>query len=58
MTWRYMLRFLLKMEESKLDDRVQVWDVSEGEFYPCELLEMQGDDIIDDGQLFIAIKED
>ena len=59
MSWRELLGFLLTLDDNRLDDTATVWDVADGEFYPCDFLELQeGDDVLDAGHLFIAIKQD
>ena len=58
-TWREIVTFLSTLDDDQLDDTATVWDVEQGEFYACDFLELQdGDDILDDGHLFIAIKQD
>ena len=59
MKWRELLAYLLSLDDDRLDDTATVYDVSIGEYYPCDMLEIQdGDDILDDGHLFISINMD
>lgn len=57
MSWRELLVFLKKLEENndkRLDDDVIVYSTIEGEYYPADVVEFEGeDDVIDNKQLFV-----
>lgn len=57
MTYRELLQFLKGLEQNnddRLDDSVTIYNSVDGEYYPSDLLEFNGDDVLDDGHLFIA----
>lgn len=58
MTWQELYDFLTQNFDAKwFQDSVTVYDKSEGEFYPSDVIEFQdGDDVIDSGSVFISIK--
>ena len=53
-----LLEFLKSLEsnaDNRLYDTVAVWDMEEGEYYPAELLEIDGSDgILDAGHMFFG----
>lgn len=54
-SYRDLLEYLKKLEadnDSRLDDTLTVYD--NGEYYPADILEFEGDDVLDDGHLFIT----
>ena len=62
MTWGELLDLLYERGRDDpvfLEDKVFVWDVSNGEFYEADTLEtVEADGIIECNQLFISIRED
>jgi hypothetical protein len=55
-TWRDVLDFLsiLAMRQDKrLDDTATIYDPTAGEYYPADFVEFEGDDVLNDGQLFL-----
>ena len=58
MTYEELLAHLKVMEadsDDRLQDDVTVWDMEEGEYYPAELLEIDGSDgILDAGHMFFG----
>jgi hypothetical protein len=59
MTYRQLLEFLKGLEQDRddrLDDTVQVYMVSDGEYYPADMFEIEltGDDVLNECHLFIA----
>ena len=58
-TYRDVLKYLnglAQKGDARLDDTLTVRDTT-GEYYPAELLEFNGDDILDDGALFVVALE-
>lgn len=58
LTYRGLLRILQakeKQEDTSLDDTVTV--CVDGEYFTAELLEFEGDDILDDGRLVIVTQD-
>ena len=58
MTYEELLAHLKVMEadsDDRLQDDITVWDMEEGEYYPAELLEIDGSDgILDAGHMFFG----
>tara|TARA_R110002020_G_C16140595_1_gene761863 strand:+ start:52 stop:258 length:207 start_codon:yes stop_codon:yes gene_type:complete len=57
-----VLDFLKTLEENddnRLGDTVTVWDMEMGEYFPANLLTIEGGDgIMEDGQMFFAFNFD
>ena len=58
MTYEELLTYLKGMEadsDDRLQDDITVWNMEEGEYYPAELLEIDGSDgILDAGHMFFG----
>lgn len=53
--WLAYLRELEEANDDRLDDQAIVWDMAEGEYKPCDIVEFSGDDdVIQEGRLFIG----
>ena len=64
-TWRELLTYLRGLEsdtrlfetgDNRLDDTIIIRD-NNGEYYPAEFLEFEGDDIMDDGHIILVPHE-
>lgn len=56
LTYKELLDFLLELKASndeRLHDTVVVYNSQDGEYYPADVVEFNGDDILSDGHLFI-----
>ena len=60
MNWGELLEYLYEKsidDVNFLQEAVTVWDMDEGEYYPCDTLETaEADDILDKGHLFLSIE--
>jgi len=55
-TYRDLLKFFKELEakgDNRLDDNVTVYNSIDGEYYPADIVEFNGDDILDNGHLFL-----
>ena len=60
MTYKELLDYLLQLnyeKDARLEDTATVYNCADGEYYPAEIVEFTGDDILDDGTLFIMAKD-
>lgn len=56
-TYADLLKYLLELQanhDNRLQDTITVYNSIDGEYYPAEFLEFDGDNILDDGHIFIA----
>lgn len=59
MKWKELDAFICGLSDEQLEDTVTVYDQSEGEFYPCDVIEFtESDDVLDSGSMFIVIKDE
>ncbi len=57
MNWNQLLEFIRDLPSDRREDTVTVYDMSRGEYYPCDVVEFSiGCDVIDDGQVFLKIE--
>jgi len=58
-TWeelRVHLNQLAMEGDDRLQDNLSIYSM-DAEWYPAQLLEHMGDDVLDDGHLFLCVKE-
>lgn len=55
--FRRYLNDLKKSNDGRLQDTLTVYDSVAGEYFPAEFVEFNGDDILDDGSIFILTKD-
>ena len=60
MTWNDLYMMIHEkghVDQNFLEESVTIYDMSAGEFYPCDTIEFEeSDDVLDKGSVFLEIK--
>jgi hypothetical protein len=58
MSYRELLKFLMSLEDSQLDDNVTIYDYNEDEYIPVtDFTTTVGTDVLDDNHAILLINE-